>query len=447
MPVIAKQTSAQQGQGQSTSGPHVIVRPRLTATPKVVGFPVVFRLGASARERAVDSWPRQAPETGPTEAPSRNSGLYVPTLRGASQGIVVTLATSREVLGQSNETVRAQGSADVQQWRLRVSRIVEWFAFMVDTSSQSFFYTFDPATGRHSHEGGRPIRELASCWMASSSLSFCKEGGREFSSHLEERLHECVSHTLECYLSCLVWRGDLAHVAVGDRGADASIAHSAMLILSMMAHHRHCPMQQARLQQFRGLAAGIVGQQGADGSFEFFFIPGSNMDPFLGPAEAIYALVQAHTSGVVGVDAMDAARKGTLYLIRVLHPTLGEAQRRFCAHWHMQAVCAFISVVPLTDPDMTLLVEHVYRLHGDLAAHGFFDLLVPQNYGSQHFREHSFLLRQVQTGRWLCGQCKGPVVAEVVALMVVAAARGRADVVAIGPEPLTQGCPRIDLKH
>mmetsp|Transcript_11974 Transcript_11974/g.38563 ORF Transcript_11974/g.38563 Transcript_11974/m.38563 type:complete len:91 (+) Transcript_11974:1244-1516(+) len=33
------------------------------------------------------------------------------------------------------------------------------------------------------------------------------------------------------------------------------------------------------------------------------------------------------------------------------------------------------------------------------------------------------------------------------ALMVVAAARGRADVVAIGPEPLTQGCPRIDLKH
>mmetsp|Transcript_11974 Transcript_11974/g.38561 ORF Transcript_11974/g.38561 Transcript_11974/m.38561 type:complete len:147 (+) Transcript_11974:1000-1440(+) len=140
------------------------------------------------------------------------------------------------------------------------------------------------------------------------------------------------------------------------------------------------------------------------------------MDPFLGPAEAIYALVQAHTSGVVGVDAMDAARKGTLYLIRVLHPTLGEAQRRFCAHWHMQAVCAFISVVPLTDPDMTLLVEHVYRLHGDLAAHGFFDLLVPQNYGSQHFREHSFLLRQVQTGRWLCGQCKGPVVAEVVRL-------------------------------
>merc|ERR1719362_1514874 len=81
-------------------------------------------------------------------------------------------------------------------WHVRLLHMVMWFGRMIDEQTNRFFYICNPVAATFTHQGHRPIRELATCWTACVAAQTCQKIGLSVPGTLQNRLNSCVSATL-----------------------------------------------------------------------------------------------------------------------------------------------------------------------------------------------------------------------------------------------------------
>jgi hypothetical protein len=236
--------------------------------------------------------------------------------------------------------------------RQRLELVFDWYRGMIDERTGRLAYTYDPEDDAAIADGS-PIRDIASVWDVELLSRFL---GRQELLPLAER-------SLGHYTAWLVDHDGTLILDATRLGEPSSIAHSAFLILSLLASN--LPGRAARVI---ALAEGILRQQRADGSYRIHFAGEPDQGLEFYPGEAMLALME--TYGVTrDARLLASVERGFQHHRDRMPPAAVDPELLvFYANWQSQ----YASLLHERAPSASVC-EYVFGLHDRLLGARFFD--------------------------------------------------------------------------
>ncbi|MGZ5567276.1 MAG: hypothetical protein ACXWKG_09705 [Limisphaerales bacterium] len=238
----------------------------------------------------------------------------------------------------------------------RLALIFEWYKKMIVPGTGRFQYLYLPQTDRFVHEQC-PIRDLGTVWDVEVLSSFldCDD------------LRKPIEISLRHYKACLIERDGCLILDPRRLQEPSSIAHSAIMILSLL----NAPSPESR-SQIAALADGILRQQRRDGSYKVYFdeLPDEGEELYAG--EAMLALIEyyRHSSDL---RALSSVGKGLAFYSqdyfragRVSNDLLV-----FFANWQSQAARLFAESA-LDKTHCLETADYMFEMHDQIIGHGFY---------------------------------------------------------------------------
>ena len=239
----------------------------------------------------------------------------------------------------------------------RLEMVLRWYEGMINERTGFFEYLYVPDSDAIVREQS-PIRDVATIWDAALLGDFLKR----------DRLRDVIERSMARYRAYLVPHDDSLILDPLHLGEPSSIAHSAFMILALLAGSS--PRSD---KDIAALAEGIVRQQRPDGSYKVFFedLPDSGEELYAG--EAMLALLETHHR-LGDKRLLDSATRAFAYYDenyfrggRVTDDLLV-----FFANWQSQA-CRLLFEQAGTPAVTTAVAKYLFAMHDDIIARGFFD--------------------------------------------------------------------------